>query len=53
MIEHIIRLGKAMDDKYWPLLISLKEEDKKIRYIPEFEQNERIRSFIQQNKHST
>ena len=38
MIEHIIRLGKAMDDKHQPLLISLK--DKKMRYIPEFEQNE-------------
>ena len=29
MIERIIRLGKAMDDKHQPLLISLKEEDKK------------------------
>ena len=29
MIEHIVRLGKAMDDKHQPLLISLKEEDKK------------------------
>ena len=28
MIECIIRLGKAMDDKHWPLLISLKKEDK-------------------------
>ena len=30
MIECIIRLSKAMDDKYQPLLISLKEEDKKL-----------------------
>ena len=29
MIECIIRLGKAMDDKHQPLLITLKEEDKK------------------------
>ena len=29
MIEHTIRLDKAIDDKHWPLLISLKEEDKK------------------------
>ena len=29
MREHIIRLGKVMDDKHWPLLITLKEEDKK------------------------
>ena len=29
MIEHIIRLGKAMDDKHRLLLISLKGEDKK------------------------
>ena len=29
MIEHIIRLGKAMDGKHRPLLISPIEEDKK------------------------
>ena len=29
MIECIIRLSKAMDDKHQPLLISLKEDDKK------------------------
>ena len=29
MIEHTIRLGKAADDKQWPLLISLKDESKK------------------------
>ena len=29
MIERIIRLGKATDDKHRPLLISLKEEDRK------------------------
>ena len=29
MIECIIKLGKAMDDKHQPLLVSLKEEDKK------------------------
>ena len=29
MIECIIRLGAAIDDKHRPLLISLKEEDKK------------------------
>ena len=28
MIEYIIILGKAMDDKHWPLLISLKEDKK-------------------------
>ena len=28
IMEHIIRLGKAMDDKHQSLLISLKEEDK-------------------------
>ena len=32
MIECIIRLGKAIGDKHQPLLISLKEEDKK-QYI--------------------
>ena len=29
MIECAIRLGKATDDKQWPLLISLKDESKK------------------------
>ena len=28
MIELMIRLGKATDDRHWPLLISLKEEGK-------------------------
>ena len=28
MKEHIIRPGKAMDDKHWQLLISLKEDKK-------------------------
>ena len=29
MIEHVVRLVKATDDKEWPLLISLKDESKK------------------------
>ena len=30
MIECMIRLGKAMDDKHRPVRISLKEEEKKL-----------------------